>query len=501
MPTPSNHVRRAVCRAIATMPQTILKIENLNLFIPGDMRREIIFHDLNLDVERGRHIALLGANGSGKSTLLRLIHGDLWPASGKISWLCASGWETSPIMAKTVTALVSPHLQEQIQRQAHDVSVGDFLQGGLAGSPFSYSFGGNMAAAIPELARKLGIADLLTARLPALSQGQARMALIARALLAKPRILLLDECADGLDAAHREKLFTHLKNVASGATIIFTSHRRDCAPDWIKLKLYLENGRLSGRKPAAKHFSGEVCEASIAKQPIADEYLIRLQNVSVYINHALILKNITWAMRKGENWRITGENGSGKSTFLRLLAGDEDAAAGGAILRWPQGETLSLLEETRRRIRLVSDLGQALYGYPLTALELVCTGFDNTIGLWREISPEERRAALEMIRFFFPENDNIAGTSIRRLSSGQLRRLYLARAMMGKPDILLLDEPCGGLDEDSRNAWLRTLDRVASGKSAMPAPGIVFISHFDADAPTCLNREARMDGGRLMIIR
>ena len=90
---------------------------------------------------------------------------------------------------------------------------------------------------------------------------------------------------------------------------------------------------------------------------------------------------------------------------------------------------------------------------------------------------------------------SLAETSIRLLSTGQLRRLFLARALLGGPDILLLDEPCSGLDEHGRHQYLALLDRLAT-------QGIhfVFVSHLASDGPSCLNRTAHMENGRLRIV-
>lgn len=102
--------------------------------------------------------------------------------------------------------------------------------------------------------------------------------------------------------------------------------------------------------------------------------------------------------------------------------------------------------------------------------------------------------------FMFPEEDAagltcLAGRSIRQLSTGQLRRLFLARALAGGPDILLLDEPCSGLDAPSRARYLRLLDQLAAR-----GLHLVFVSHHSEDAPLCINREARMEDGRLRVL-
>ncbi|MFT4301527.1 MAG: ATP-binding cassette domain-containing protein, partial [Desulfovibrio sp.] len=248
--------------------------------------------------------------------------------------------------------------------------------------------------------------------------------------------------------------------------------------------------------PDLQKAARDVCETE-SLPPLLD-----LENVTVFIDRKKVLNDITWNVHQGEHWRISGANGSGKSTLLRLLAGDEFTAAGGTLERWlpHQGGAVDTLAEVRKGIRLVSDLSQALYGYSLTAHEMVCTGFDNSIGVYRKFSPTEKNEALRRMQEMFPEEsaedvEALGRQSIRHLSTGQLRRLFLARALVGEPDILLLDEPCSGLDAPSRAHYLNLLDQLAAKGLHM-----VFVSHHGEDAPLCINREAQMEDGRLRVM-
>ena len=133
---------------------------------------------------------------------------------------------------------------------------------------------------------------------------------------------------------------------------------------------------------------------------------VTLSHVTVYIEGTPVLHDLDWEIRPGENWAVIGGNGAGKSTLLRLLAGDEFAALGGSIRhRFPgrdQDAAASAeprrLEDLRRAVQLVSDLGQATYGYNVTGEELVVSGIDNTIGLYRESTGEERAKAAALLK-------------------------------------------------------------------------------------------------------
>lgn len=483
----------------------LVTLEGVSLFLPGDRERRTILHHITWQMENGGHCALLGPNGSGKSTLLRLLHGELWPATGRIVWHTAQGPETSLLAGRAISALVSPAQQEQWQRQAWDINGLDILLTGLADTPLLYSRPPAAQHALAEaLARQLRAEHLLKRSLPTLSQGQLRTLLLGRALMRAPRLLLLDECCDGLDAAHRNAFFDLLESHSAQTTVIFTAHRPEQIPSWCCERRWLDQGQLLATAPALRRTSTETMRCTEPRAPlvpavIGPHALFRLKNVSVYVDRHKVLHDIHWSMHQGEHWRICGANGSGKSTLLRLLAGDEFAAAGGSIERFlpGQGCMAKNLAQIRRGIRLVSDLSQALYDYPLTGLELVCSGFDNSVGIYRDFSQAETAEARAIMDSLLgaEESRMLATASIQRLSSGQLRRLFLARALVGRPDILLLDEPCSNLDTQARDHYLALLDQLAATGLHM-----VMVSHYGEDAPLCINRGARMVDGRLEII-
>lgn len=472
-------------------------LENLGLKFPAENQPAL--QEINWIIEEGRHCALIGPNGSGKSTLLGLLAGNLWPTSGSISWIGPHGPETSPIFGRSITALVSPALQENAQRMGFSVTFMDALLGAFDQSPLSFaSLDPDMEKLekAREVARALNCVNLLTMPLPTLSQGQLRILLCARAILRQPRLCLLDEALDGLDKEHRDIFFAALSRLARQTTIILSSHRKDGIPPFCVERRYLFGGRLF-EKPGKIFFRAAPQPKSKLPQGAGSQTLFKLENVDVFINRQQVLHNINWQSRQGEHWRISGSNGSGKSTLLRLLAGEEAAASGGSVSCWLPGigRVSRSLDELRQGARLVSDLSQALYAYNLTGLELVCSGFEQTTGIYREYSDEEREMALQAILRFFPDGERMAKASIRQLSSGQLRRLHLARALMGKPSILLLDEPCTGLDAQSRAGFFALLESLSRTMQ------IIMVSHYDEDCPPFINREAVMSDGRLAIIR
>ncbi|MDE5833426.1 MAG: ATP-binding cassette domain-containing protein [Desulfovibrio sp.] len=450
-----------------------------------------LWSNLNLDIKRGETFLISGDNGSGKTSLLKILRGDLVPQSGRVLWLDGNTFSDSRIVARKIAALISPF--QALKYANSTVTTMDVLSRGIHDEFSGYESSPEKAA---EIARAYSADNLLNKKLASLSQGQARLIFLLRALSRNPLLLLLDEYSEGLDKNTRISILAALEKFSQTGSVVMTSHRREDLPDFIKNTLELSPVAYSAPRADARPRR----QRSTSAPPVSQNgSILRLENVNVYINGSLVLKNINWIIRQGENWRVNGDNGAGKSTLLRLLAGDENVAFGGLIERRNRsGELLRDLESIRKNIRLVSFKSQADYGYPLSCLDFISAGFDNSVGKYREYSSEEKAEAMDLLRLI--KLENLAGASIRELSSGQLARLCLARAMAGKPELLLLDEACSGLDVSSRRFFLNLLDKLASGDYWSVSPQIVMVSHYDVDIPACVNREATMAGGELMIV-
>ncbi|MBQ7607016.1 MAG: ATP-binding cassette domain-containing protein [Desulfovibrionaceae bacterium] len=467
--------------------EELVRCEHVFVALPGDAR--FVLQDICWTLTKGEHTALLGANGSGKSTLLRLLGGLIWSSKGRIVW---KGCETSPLVGRAMSSLVSPALQLRYQKNAWTFSGLELAATGYDRSDQLYQKKADLTGRIRSLSAELSCEDLLFRDISQLSQGQLRILLLVRALVSEPELLLLDECADGLDAKHARALHNALLQCAKKTTIVFVTHEEERIPDFCTERRTLVQGAFSQNAPRR---SIKIVHHPHSAQGASGPILLTLTNASVYLERVQVLFAINWTVRAGEHWLILGENGSGKSTLLRLLYGDVFCAAGGSIERFlpkVQGRVESV-EQLRRGMSLVSSLSEVAYDYPVTALELVCSGFENSIGLYRTYSDEEKDKARTLIARFFSdaECDRLCSTRIALLSTGQLRRLFLARALVCDPDILLLDEPMSGLDAESSRRYCALLSDLAHTCT------LIVAAHETDNLPDCFTHCARMQGGRL----
>lgn len=502
----------------STLPHLPLLVEVSHLTISRG--QTALLKDVNWTVRPGEHWAVLGGNGAGKSTLLKAVLGLIWPdqaGGGRIVWSLGAGEEESPMAARAASMLISPQTQAWYAHNAGELSGEELLLCGLYGTPRIYRV---VEAQDRAMARKLAcrfnLDHLLDLGLEAMSQGQLRRVLIASACLARPRILALDEAADGLDASGRQDLFALLEQLVfqglvppgrvgstpspAPVTLLLAAHREEDLPGFITHVLYLKDGRVYAQELASEQASllpESATPISVFKQPAiaeaaetkafqAQNYagktasvadappVLELLNVSVFLGRRPVLRNLNWRVAQGEHWAVTGPNGSGKTTLLRLIWGEIPAALGGE-LRWFGRSGPFNIPALRRRFGLVSDRVHQAMPPDLSAEDVVVSGFFGSIGLYEEPAPAMYAAVTDIMQRL--DLEHLSGRLFGDLSFGEARRLLLARALAHKPTLLLLDEALSGLDATSREAFRRDLSQAAREGTVQ----VIQISHHPAD--------------------
>ncbi|NNM61807.1 MAG: ATP-binding cassette domain-containing protein [Steroidobacteraceae bacterium] len=478
-----------------------------------DLRRagRQVLCDLSLRFEGGHRYALLGENGSGKTQLLKILALHVWPTPTGRELLRheIDGVGLDPREAKRRIAYLGAELQDKYARYGWNPSVQDLLATGLRGSDLLLELPSVAEQRlVAQMLRVCGIEGLRTRKFLSLSYGQKRLALLARALMGKPDWLLLDEFYNGLDRDCRlraEKLLETARK--RGQAWVAAAHRVADLPPGTSELLQLHAGRLTFRgKLGRRHrlaLAREAAERPIRRPPriagpgvdgVPDPdapVLVRLRNADLFVNYHCVLRGLNWDLRRGEHWAILGANGSGKTSFLKLLYGDLAPAHGGVIERLdcPAG---TAIEVWKRRIGYVSPELQSDYASDVRLKQLVASGAHASIGLVEPSSAKELATARRWLGVF-----GLGGAANRRpreISYGQLRRALIARALAHAPSLLLLDEPLTGLDSRQRAAVKQRLEQLARAGST-----IVAAVHHLEDLPDCVRRVLRLGSRRAVV--
>ncbi|UJF35428.1 ABC transporter ATP-binding protein [Paenibacillus hexagrammi] len=201
------------------------------------------------------------------------------------------------------------------------------------------------------------------------------------------------------------------------------------------------------------------------------EHVIQIQDVSYRRGDQGILKNISWSVKKGEHWAILGLNGSGKTTLLNIING----------YMWPTSGKVAVLEESfgsvdLRELRtsigwVSSSLQDKLYAQD-KAENIVVSGKYASIGLYDTPSDEDWNQADQLMVQL--QCSHLKGRVYQSCSQGEKQKLLIARALMASPKLLILDEPCNGLDLFSRERLLEAIQQLAEDEGA---PTLLFVTH------------------------
>jgi molybdate transport system ATP-binding protein len=445
----------------------LLELKECSLILDG----HTILDAVSFELRARERVALIGANGSGKTMLLKMIRGDMWPTpTGREQRIYQfAGTTSEPAGNKHQIAYVGSERQDRYVRYDWNLSVTQIVTTGLFDEdiPLTKPTAAQRAK-VERMLRRFGLWSLRARKFLSLSYGQRRLTLVARAFVSEARVLLLDEVFNGLDLKAKEKLRKALQAPRETHAWIITSHRPQELPANVTRAVRLEEGRLAplSIKPQArssKRGSSRTGRIHPVAAPRAatvrnEAWLVRIADVDIYRDYRPVIRQLDWTIHKGEHWAVLGANGSGKSTVLSLIYGDLHPALGGKVERRgvPPGTHIGAW---KRRVGWVSPELQADHYLAKSIEEIVISGRYSSVGLNDAPTPADRRAAARWLRFFGIEALRERGP--RQVSYGQLRLALFARAMVTEPELLLLDEPCTGLDGDVRERVLEVLQQVA----------------------------------------
>ncbi len=496
-------------------PLVHLEIDGLRL------GRRTLFPAFAFDWREGERWGVVGPNSCGKTTLLRLLAGELaLPPGAALAYGFGTASGRPPERRVAVVSLErqaeilagldmyaqmrwnsteddsTPALDDWLSYEAAE-DIGPFEVRAVTPA-MRMAFARRRAPVVSQL----DLERLLGRRIAELSNGETRRAFLARALLERPRLLLLDEPLAGLDNASRALVEEELARLARRGepAILVAGIREEELPSCVTHLLRLgPNGEIlfCGPMPSRQEAARQegLSPASSATPPgcasrsraASARTLVDMRHLRVAYGDNVVFGDFSWTVRAGERWLLTGPNGSGKSTLIALVNGDHmQAYANDVRLFGRRRGTGESIWDIKRRIGWVSPELHLAMDPGQTVEETVLSGFNDTPLYVRTETPAKRRAAESLLRRMGLWARR--GDPFGELASGEQRFVLLARALVKRPPLLVLDEPCQTLDAAHRARFHALLDRLIAKTGA----ALIYTTHLPDDVPSCITHRLRL---------
>jgi ribose transport system ATP-binding protein len=455
----------------------------------------------SLSLFPGEVHGLVGANGAGKSTLIRILAGLTQPDDGDILV------EGKPVVAD------SPHAASKlgmsfIHQELAFVPGMTVLENIMLGLPKKTRFGvvdwGAIAKDVAPIAARVGVRAPLHANAKSLSTAEHWLIAIARALVLKARLIVMDEPTAALSAAEAERLFSIIRDLRqSGVAVLYVSHRLDEIIELCQGVTVFRDGRsvaeLAGadltRPAMVEAIVGNVIETPVIRTNRRGSSALALSVRD--LSRAPKVKGVSFDLRKGEVLGVGGLVGAGRTELARLLFGADRPQEGSMTLDGKPYAPRSPADAVKSRVGFVPEerrvegliLSKSLaFNVSLANLESII--FHQALPF---ISASRRKALAERAIRSLAIKAPSAETVVGRLSGGNQQKVVIARWLASKPKVLILDEPTRGVDVGARAEIHRLIRNLATEGMA-----VLVISSEPEELPDMCDRALVMAEGRIV---
>jgi molybdate transport system ATP-binding protein len=497
----------------------------------------ILFTHSNWRILNHQNWAVVGPNGSGKSTLIKAIAGMVPMVTGTVSYHFGKQESTCNPPFDKIAYVAFDRQQNTFSRLKlfHQARFNSFINDAglsvsaylaklspaqkktehLEKSPPDHAYSFDTQA---KILAHFDITHLQNRKIIQLSNGERRKVILAATMLKKPTLLILDNPFTGLDVETRQKLRQTIDHiVTTGTHVMISTCRSDDIPDCITHMLLVNQHCIINQGPVQNihiknqtkallnGYSGKNHKTPVIKDQLASTKalfdtnesrpIIQMKDVSITYGNQAILKSIDWTVQQHQHWAVVGPNGAGKSTLLSLILGDNPQAYANNINLFgtPRGSGESIWD-IKARIGWVAPELQLYYPKRTSCFNVVGSGFSNSIGLFSKLSNRQQKSVHFWMDIF--DLTPLSTQAFGAISEGQQRLVLLARALIKVPPLLVLDEPCQGLDATHRRHFLKTIDTVGNKL----ATTIIFVTHRLDEIPKIIRHRLHLKNGRIFRI-
>ncbi len=450
---------------------------------------------INLEIEEGEQVAVVGRNGAGKSLLVDTLTGKYLLLMNEVKYDFRSSDSSAFGNIKYITFRDSygdydATYYYQQRWNSHDLDDIPLVRDLLPACE---------NRDLKDILYNLfDIESMLDKHIILLSSGELRKFQLTKTLLSGPHVLIIDNPFIGLDAQTRESLQQLLRKLieVTSLQVILILSKDDDIPSFITHVIPVAN-RCCGKKITLSEYldvRGKDPENALSdekRQRIAGlpygknayhaDCVVELRKVSIRYGERTILKDLDWAVKRGEKWALSGQNGSGKSTLLSLICADnpQSYACDISLFGRQRGSGESIWE-IKKHIGYVSPEMHRAYLKSLPAIDIVASGLHDSVGLYKKVRDDDRAVCAWWMDIFGIAD--LRDRNFLQLSSGEQRMVLLARAFVKDPELLVLDEPLHGLDMYNR----RLVKDVIEAFCRREGKTLIMVTHYEEELPACI---------------
>ncbi len=465
-----------------------------------------VLDGISFSLRSNEHLAIFGNSGSGKTALAKALAGKIhW--TGKV--LIDSNDEKTPRVElveqrysfKNLCGISEFYYQQRFNSfDADDAPTiyQELLKASAQDSKPTLPTG-RQANNIDFTLDILGIEHLKNSPLIQLSSGEHKRFQLAKALVNPPQVLLLDMPYTGLDVSVLKELNIILTQIASKGTQIILIPGTFPVPEFITNIAFLENKKLAffGKKEdynagefnqPANNFIYNTGLLPVSNEPSRFETIVEMKNIHLNYGAHTIFTGIDWKITEGEKWLLKGCNGSGKSSLLSMITGDHPQAYSNEIYlfgkRRGSGESIW---DIKQKTGFISPELHAYFDKNVTCFQAIGSGFFDTIGLFKKLSTTQYNTILQWLDFL--QVSHVSTKPLHSISASLQRMILLARALVKNPPLLVLDEPCQGLDQKQSTQFVSLVDSICSGTNKT----LIYVSHDERNVPDCIEKVFQLE--------
>lgn len=448
-------------------------------------------NSINWEITSNQHWAIVGTNGSGKSALAAILTGAGDIIAGEINGLPQ---QVAIASFEAQAELIETELKKDDADLLDVVSVGTPVRELLDQTCSDLALQQRLIAAFH-------FEGLLDRGFRKLSSGESRKLMLIRALTSQAQLLILDEPFEGLDADACLYLQQLLEGIAKHTPLVMVLNRLNEIPDFISHIAYVNNAALAlqidkndgdamNNLTQLMHLKTtdlSVPAAAENQQSIAldisqgisldkSQPLVRMRQVRVAYGDSVIFSDLDWTIEAGQHWQVTGPNGSGKTCLLNLITGDHPQCYINDIfvfgMQRGNGESIW---QIKQHLGYVSSALQWEYRVTVNVRNAIISGFYDSIGIYQQYTDEQKSIADHWLALLGMSSR--ADEPFNQLSFGDQRLILIARAMVKHPSLLILDEPCLGLDDLNRQLVLALIEKICEGLEIT----VLYVNHRSED--------------------